>query len=98
MSYELATGDGITFDEDGQPEVLSFRGYDMPTTADQPPITSGIVETHEPTGPFGVKSVAEIPTNGVPPALSNAIRRAVGVRITDMPITPEKVKAGLDDA
>ena len=97
MSYELATGDGITFDEDGQPEVLSFRGYDMPTTADQPPITSRIVETHEPTGPFGAKSVAEIPTNGVPPALSNAIRRAVGVRITDMPITPEKVKAGLDD-
>ena len=97
MSYELATGDGITFDEDGQPEVLGFRDYDMPTTADQPPMTSRIVETHEPTGPFGAKSVAEIPVNGVPPALSNAIRRAVGVRITDMPITPEKISAALDD-
>jgi putative selenate reductase molybdopterin-binding subunit len=96
MSYELATGEGITFDEDGQPEMLSFRDYDMPTTADQPPITSGIVETHEPTGPFGAKSVAEIPVNGIPPALSNAIRRAVDVRITDMPITPEKVQAALD--
>jgi putative selenate reductase molybdopterin-binding subunit len=96
MSWELATGDGITFDEEGQPEVLSFRDYDMPTTADQPPITSKIVETHEPTGPFGAKSVAEIPVNGIPPALSNAVRRAVGVRITDMPITPEKVEAALD--
>jgi CO/xanthine dehydrogenase Mo-binding subunit len=97
MSYELATGDGITFDADGQPEMLGFRDYDMPTTGDQPPIDSIIVETHEPTGPFGAKSVAEIPVNGVPPALSNAVRRAVGVRIGDLPITPEKIKAALDD-
>jgi CO/xanthine dehydrogenase Mo-binding subunit len=97
MSYELATGDGITFDGDGRPEVLGFRDYDMPTTADQPPMNSIIVETHEPTGPFGAKSVAEIPVNGVPPALSNAIRRAVGVRIGHMPITPEKVRTALDD-
>ncbi|GAB7011691.1 xanthine dehydrogenase family protein molybdopterin-binding subunit [Halorubrum trueperi] len=97
MSYELATGDGINFDEDGRPETLGFRDYDMPTTADQPPLTSIIVETHEPTGPFGAKSVAEIPVNGVPPALSNAVRRAVGVRIGDMPITPEKIRAALDD-
>ncbi|WP_254544725.1 xanthine dehydrogenase family protein molybdopterin-binding subunit [Halomarina pelagica] len=97
MSYELATGDGITFDADGRPEVMGFRNYDMPTTADQPPIDSIIVETHEPTGPFGAKSVAEIPVNGVPPALSNAIRRAVGVRIGDMPITPEKIKTALDE-
>jgi len=96
MSYELATGDGITFDEEGNPEVLGFRDYDMPTTADQPPITSKIVETHEPTGPFGAKSVAEIPVNGIPPALSNAVRRAVGVRITDMPITAEKIEAALN--
>lgn len=97
MGYELATGDGITFDEDGQPEVLSFRDYDMPTTGDQPPITSRIVETHEPTGPFGAKSVAEIPVNGVSPALSNAIRRAVGARVTEMPVTAEKIKAALDE-
>jgi CO/xanthine dehydrogenase Mo-binding subunit len=97
MSYELATGDGITFDADGKPEVLGFRDYDMPTTADQPPMESLIVETHEPTGPFGAKSVAEIPVNGIPPALSNAVRRAVGVRIGDLPITAEKIEAALDD-
>jgi CO/xanthine dehydrogenase Mo-binding subunit len=97
MSYELATGDGIGFDEDGRPETLGFRDYDMPTTADQPPMESIIVETHEPTGPFGAKSVAEIPVNGVPPALSNAVRRAVGVRVGDMPITAEKIKNALGD-
>jgi len=96
MSYELATGDGMTHDADGQPEVLGFRGYGMPTTADQPPLESIIVETHEPTGPFGAKSVAEIPTNVVPAALSNAIRRAVDVRITDLPITAEKIEAALE--
>jgi CO/xanthine dehydrogenase Mo-binding subunit len=97
MSYELATSAELTFEDDGTPEVLGFRDYGMPTTADQPPLESILVETHEPTGPFGAKSVAEIPTNGVPPALSNAIRRAVGVRITDLPITAEKILAELDD-
>ncbi|WP_122091267.1 xanthine dehydrogenase family protein molybdopterin-binding subunit [Halalkalicoccus subterraneus] len=97
MSYELATSAGLSFDEDGTPETLGFRDYGMPTTADQPPLESILVETHEPTGPFGAKSVAEIPVNAVPPALSNAIRRAVGVRISELPITAEKIRAKLDE-
>lgn len=97
MSYELAVSSGLSFDEDGTPETLGFRDYGMPTAADQPPIESIIVETHEPTGPFGAKSVAEIPVNGVPPALSNAIREAVGVRVGDLPITAAKIEAKLDE-
>ena len=96
MSYEFATGGGLDFDE-GRPTVRGFREYGMPRTDDQPPLTPILVETYEPTGPFGAKSIAEVPTNGVPPALSNAIRRAVGVRITDLPITAEKVHAALED-
>ena len=68
----------------------------MPTTGDQPPLEPILVETHEPTGPFGAKSVAEIPVNGVPPALSNAIREAVGVRVGELPITAEKIEEKLD--
>lgn len=98
MSYELAVSSGLSFDEDGTPETLGFRDYGMPTADDQPPLESIIVETHEPTGPFGAKSVAEIPVNGVPPALSNAIRNAVGVRVSDLPITAEKIEAKLDAA
>jgi CO/xanthine dehydrogenase Mo-binding subunit len=97
MSYEMATREGITVDDEGRAEVTDFEGYDFPTAADSPPIESILVETHEPTGPFGAKSVAEVPTNTVPPALSNAIREAVGVRITEMPVTAEKIAAALDD-
>jgi CO/xanthine dehydrogenase Mo-binding subunit len=96
MSYEYAVSGTLEFDENGAPKTTNFRQYGMPTTADQPPLTALLVETHEPTGPFGAKSVAEIPTNAVPPAMSNAINRAVGVRITDLPITAEKIASKLD--
>jgi CO/xanthine dehydrogenase Mo-binding subunit len=55
-----------------------------------------IVETHEPTGPFGAKSIGELPTNGIPPALSNAIRDAVGVRLTSLPITAADLKEAIE--
>jgi CO/xanthine dehydrogenase Mo-binding subunit len=97
MSYEMAVCEGITFDDEGRAEVSTYEEYDFPTAAESPPIEAILVETHEPTGPFGAKSVAEVPTNPVPPALSNAVRDAVGVRITDMPITAEKIRANLDD-
>ena len=54
-------------------------------------ITVDIVESYEPTGPFGAKSVAEVPTDTPPAAIANAIYNAVGVRIKELPITPEKV-------
>ena len=95
MSYEFATSGTLQFGEAGQPETVGFRQYGMPRPDEQPPIESIVVETHEPTGPFGAKSIGELPTNGVPPALSNAIRDAVGVRITEIPIEPEDVKTAL---
>ncbi len=97
MSYEFATSGTLSFDGEGNPETLGFRQYGMPRPDEQPPIESIIVETHEPTGPFGAKSIGELPTNGVPPALSNAIRDAVGVRLTSLPIEAEDVKAALDE-
>ncbi|MEF8771087.1 xanthine dehydrogenase family protein molybdopterin-binding subunit [Halodesulfurarchaeum sp.] len=97
MSYEYAVSGGLEFDEQGRPLTTDFREYGMPTTADQPPLESILVETHEPTGPFGAKSVGEVPTNAVPPALSNAIDRAVDVRIRDLPITAEKIAAKLNE-
>ena len=50
-----------------------------------------LVPTYEPSGPFGAKAVAEIPMDGVAPAVANAVFDAVGVRIRELPITPEKV-------
>ncbi|ADB62795.1 aldehyde oxidase and xanthine dehydrogenase molybdopterin binding protein (plasmid) [Haloterrigena turkmenica DSM 5511] len=97
MSLEFATSGGLTFDEEGNPEVLGFRQYGMPRTTDHPPMETIIVETHEPTGPFGAKSIAELPTNGVPPALSNAVRDAVGVRVNSLPITADDIKRALEE-
>ena len=95
MSLEFATSGGLEFDDEGRPQTLGFRQYGMPRTTDHPPMETILVETHEPTGPFGAKSIAELPTNGVPPALSNAIRDAVGVRVNTLPITAEKVERAL---
>jgi CO/xanthine dehydrogenase Mo-binding subunit len=98
MSLEYATSGTLSFDDDGNPEVLGFRQYGMPTTAETPPMETVVVETHEPTGPFGAKSIAELPTNGVAPALGNAIRDAVGVRLHSLPITADTIKAELEAA
>jgi CO/xanthine dehydrogenase Mo-binding subunit len=55
------------------------------------------VETYETTGPYGAKSIAEVPINCPAPAIANAVYDAVGVRITDLPLTAEKVLAALKD-
>jgi putative selenate reductase molybdopterin-binding subunit len=61
-----------------------------------PEIKSILVRTYEPTGPFGAKAVAEIPINGPAPAIANAIANAVGVRLRELPFTPEKVWRALN--
>ena len=54
-----------------------------------------LVNTHVPIGPYGAKAVSEIPINGPAPAVANAVFNAVGVRIRNLPITPEKVLRGI---
>lgn len=69
----------------------SFADYKIPITTDVPPIRSIIVEAYDETGPYGAKGLGEPGLVGVAPAIANAIFDAVGVRIKDLPITPEKV-------
>ncbi len=95
ISLEFVTSGTLEFD-DGQPQVKGFRQYGMPRTTDHPPMDTIFVETHEPTGPFGAKSIAELPTNGVAPAVRNAVQRAVGANIRTLPITPAKIRRALD--
>jgi hypothetical protein len=68
----------------------------MPTALDVPKIDCVIVETPVPNVPYGVRGVGEVPI--VPPAaaVANAIARATGVRVTHMPMTPERVLAALE--
>lgn len=70
----------------------------MLPTAEDAPLTNKtvIVESMEPTNPFGAKGMAEPPNVAICPAILNAIYDAVGVRIFDLPVTPEKLLAGIE--
>lgn len=68
-----------------------FTNYIVPTAMDMPEIISEIVEYAETTGPFGAKGIGEPSLLPTAPAIANAIQNAIGVRIRDLPITPEKI-------
>jgi putative selenate reductase molybdopterin-binding subunit len=72
--------------------------YKIPGSADLPPIRVILVDSYEPTGPMGAKSVAEIGINGPAPSIANAIHHAVGLRLTQTPFTPERVWRALQKA
>jgi len=65
--------------------------YIIPTALDVPEIVTSIVERPDPTGPFGAKGIGEPSLLPTAPAIVNAIQDAVGVRIRELPATPEKI-------
>jgi 4-hydroxybenzoyl-CoA reductase alpha subunit len=75
----------------------NFADYSLPTVLDMPEIESIIIETDDPAGPFGAKGMAEPACIPTAPAIVNAIYDAVGVRIRDLPVTPEKVLEALKE-
>lgn len=95
QSLGMALTEFMIFDDKGAPINTDFNNYHIYTAIDIPEIVTKFVNSYEPTGPFGAKAVAEIPINGPAPAVANAIFNAVGVRIRNLPITPEKILKGL---
>lgn len=91
QSLGMALTEFMIFDKNGAPINTDFNNYHIYTAIDMPEIIVKFVNSHEPTGPYGAKAVAEIPINGPAPAVANAIFDAVGVRIRNLPITPEKI-------
>ena len=83
--------DEMVYDDDGRLLTTDLNDYHIFRSDEMPEIKAILVPTFEPSGPFGAKAVAEIPMDGVAPAIANAVYDAVGVRIRDLPITPEKV-------
>ncbi len=74
----------------------NFTDYKIPTAVEMDfPIEIGFIETDEPTGPYGVKGIGEPGLTPTAPAIGNAIADAVGVRVHDLPITPEKLLAAI---
>jgi CO/xanthine dehydrogenase Mo-binding subunit len=80
---------------DGHTTTPGFAKYILPTALDVPQITSVLVEDRDQTGPLGVKGIGEPAMVPTIPAIMNAIYDAVGVRITSLPATPEKILEGL---
>ena len=73
----------------------NFTNYRMPTICDSPLISTTFIEVPDPYGPFGAKGLGEITQVPTAPAIANAIYDAVGVRLKDLPFTPEKVLQAL---
>jgi xanthine dehydrogenase molybdenum-binding subunit len=81
--------------EKGQNMNPNFRDYKILTAKDVVPIEAPVLETYDEDGPFGAKGIGEPGCVPTAPAIANAIYDAVGVRIKELPITPERVLAAL---
>jgi 4-hydroxybenzoyl-CoA reductase alpha subunit len=73
----------------------SMLEYKSPTSLDMPDIVTDLIEHPDPTGPFGAKEAGQGPLLPIMPAVANAVYDAVGVRIDEVPITPEKIVRAL---
>ena len=80
----------------GLHKIPSLLEYKSPTTLETPEITTILVQTNDAEGPFGAKEAGQGPLLPVIPAVANAVYDAVGVRIDEVPITPEKILKALD--
>ena len=81
--------------EKGQNMNPNFRDYKILTAKDVVPIEAPVFETYDEDGPYGAKGIGEPGCVPTAPAVANAVYDAIGVRIKDLPITPEKVLAGI---
>jgi putative selenate reductase molybdopterin-binding subunit len=91
QSLGYAVSEEMVYDEKGQPRERDFVDYHIFRADEMPELTTIFVETYEPSHPFGAKAVAEIPLDGVAPAVGNAILDACGVGLTKIPAIPERI-------
>jgi CO/xanthine dehydrogenase Mo-binding subunit len=90
--------ESLSHDDHGQLTTGTLVDYGMPTAGSTPPIDAEIVEVPAPEGPYGAKGVGEAPVVGVPGAVANAIAAAIGgARVTELPMTPERVWRALNN-
>jgi CO/xanthine dehydrogenase Mo-binding subunit len=98
----LAMGLGYTFYEDlkfknGRVLNANFAGYRVPRSIGIPKMHTILVETNDPEGPFGAKGMGEASLLPTSAAIANAVEDAIGVRIKELPITPEKIIKALKE-
>jgi 4-hydroxybenzoyl-CoA reductase subunit alpha len=76
---------------EGLPLRANLLDYRIPTIAESPPIAVTLVESMDPLGPFGAKEASEGGLHGFPPALVAAVADALGLRLSELPVTPDRV-------
>ncbi len=86
-----AVSEEMLYDEVGRPREVDFTDYHIFAAHEMPILETLFIETFEPSHPFGVKAVAEIPMDGVAPAVGNAVLDACGASVNVAPVTPERV-------
>lgn len=80
----------------GVHKIPSLLEYKSPTFLEMPPVDTVLIESNDPEGPYGAKEAGQGPLLPVIPAVANAVYDAIGVRLDEIPITPEKVLKALD--
>lgn len=99
-SVYMALGEALmeeqVFRKNGLHKFPSILEYKSPTTLETPEIETMLVETNDPEGPYGAKEAGQGPLLPVVPAVANALYDAIGVRIDEIPITPDKVLRALE--
>ena len=95
MGAGQALMEDIALDE-GTNLTTLFASYLMPTALDVPDVRAVVVESGEGLGPFNARGIGEPPTGPPPAAVASAIQDAVGVRLLELPMTPERIFEALE--
>jgi len=95
QSLGMALTEGLIFDDSGRLTNPSLLDYRKLTAADLPSLETIIVEVPAPAGPFGARGVGEPPIIPAPAAIANALQDATGARLTELPLSPERIALAL---
>jgi 4-hydroxybenzoyl-CoA reductase subunit alpha len=91
MGMGQAMSEETQFLDNGMPMRANLLDYRVPTIVESPPIEVKIVESRDPHGPFGAKEASEGALAGFLPALTSAVAEAIGLRVHELPLTPERL-------
>ncbi len=89
LGYALS--EEMVYDAQGRVQNPRLGDYRIFAADETPPLEAILVQTYEPSGPYGAKAIAEIPMDGMAPAVAAAVYDATGVRMRSLPLTPERV-------
>ena len=93
----MALYEDVRYSNNGRLETNNLMTYKIPTRQDIGELHTDFVESYEPTGGFGAKSIGEVVINTPTSAIASAIKHATGVQVRTLPITAEKVLLGKED-